>query len=108
MTIMSTNSAEPAKIVLDRPGTQKPSAPVVQAVSAKEEPIAKKEEPKVVIDPRYAQFKQVRMRLLKEGTIQYDPNFPELVLNTASAEGMLLPLTPFFASRNNQTLELVL
>ena len=92
---------------MDRPGTQKPSAPTATVVN-KEEPIVKKEEPKVVIDPRYVQFKQVRMRLLKEGTIQYDPNFPELVLNTASAEGMLLPLTPFFASRINQTLELVL
>ena len=109
MTIMSTNLAEPAKIVLDRPGTQKPSAPAAPAApAAKEEPVVKKEEHKTVIDSRYAQFKMVKMRLLKEGTIQYDPNFPELVLNTASSEGMLLPLTPFFASRINQTLELVL
>lgn len=59
-------------------------------------------------DSRYAQFKIVNLRLLKEGTIQYDPSYPELVLNTTSEKGMPLPLTPFFAARINQTLELVL
>jgi hypothetical protein len=59
-------------------------------------------------DSRYAEFKIVNLRLLKEGTIQYDPNHPELILNTTAPEGMPLPLTQFFSSRINQTLELVL
>ena len=59
-------------------------------------------------DSRYTQFKIVNLRLLREGTIQYDPAYPELVLNSTAAEGIPMPLTPFFASRINQTLELVL
>lgn len=59
-------------------------------------------------DTRYAQFKIVNLRILKEGTIQYDPSYPELILNSTAPEGVPMPLTPFFASRINQTLELVL
>lgn len=58
-------------------------------------------------DSRYAQFKVVNMRLLKTGIIQFDPSYPDLVLNSTAAEGVPMPLTPFFASRINQTLELV-
>ena len=59
-------------------------------------------------DSKYAQYKVVKMRLLREGTIQYDPSYPELVLNSTAPEGVDMPFTPFFASRINQTLELVM
>lgn len=57
---------------------------------------------------KFADYKLVRMYLLQEGSIQYDPAFPELVLNTSDKRGMLLPLTPFFKSRIGVTLDIVL
>jgi len=57
---------------------------------------------------KFADYELVRMYLKQEGCVQYDPAFPELVLNTSDKRGMLLPLTPFFKSRIGVTLELVL
>jgi hypothetical protein len=56
---------------------------------------------------KFAEYKLVRMYLLQPGCIQYDPAFPELVLNTGDKRGMTLPLTPFFKDRIGVTLELV-
>jgi hypothetical protein len=48
------------------------------------------------------------MYLTKEGTVQYDPSFPELVLRSTDKEkGQLLPLTPFFKSRMGVSLEVI-
>ena len=96
---MSTTSQAPVTTVTAKPEAAKPSAPIAQ--SAKPKNIYEG-------DARYAQFKIVNLRLLKPGTIQYDPNYPELVLNSSAPEGVPMPLTPFFSSRINQTLELVL
>jgi hypothetical protein len=106
---MTTSSTGPANTATAAPETPKPSAPPAQSSApAVPQPAVKKQVNPYEGDSRYAQFKVVNMRLLKEGIIQYDPSFPELQLNTTAAEGMPLPLTPFFASRINQTLELVL
>jgi hypothetical protein len=95
---MTTTSQAPAVTATAKQEVPKASAPVVQSMPVNP----------YTDDPKYAQFKVVNLRLLKPGTIQYDPNYPELVLNTSDKEGMPLPLTPFFSSRINQTLELVL
>jgi len=57
---------------------------------------------------KFEGFELVKMRLKKEGCMQYDPQNPELVLDTADKRGKTLPLTPFFKSRIGVTLELVL
>ena len=59
-------------------------------------------------DPRFVSFQWVKMRLIKEGTMQYDPSYPDLKLNSAAKEGVLMPLTPFFASKIGSTIELIL
>jgi hypothetical protein len=102
---MATNSQETAPIVAEEKKQNQSSAPPAPAPA----PAVKIKKPSIYEgDTRYAAFKIVNLRLLKEDTIQYDPNYPELILNTTAAEGMSLPLTPFFASRISQTLELVL
>lgn len=99
---MSTTSQVTATIATGKTEPQKPSAPAAQSAAPAK--------PKNIYegDARYAQFKIVNLRLLKPGTIQYDPNYPELVLSSSEPEGVPMPLTPFFSSRINQTLELVL
>ena len=104
---MTTSSTVPANTATGAPETPKPSAPPAQSSAPVTQPVKKQVNP-FEGDSRYAQFQVVNMRLLKEGIIQYDPSYPELQLNTTAKEGMPLPLTPFFASRINQTLELVL
>lgn len=98
------SSQAPAQNASAKPEEQKPSAPAAPSAAQ----VAPKEKNPFEGDVRYEQFKVVRMRLLKEGTIQYDPNYPELVLNSTDEKGQFMPLTPFFSSRINQTLELVL
>jgi hypothetical protein len=85
---------------------QAPVAPVAPVV-VQAPPVVSKKRTIYDDDHRYASFKIVNIRLLKEGTIQYDPNYPELVLNSSEPEGQPMPLTPFFSSRINQTIELV-
>lgn len=101
---MTTNSTDTAASATVKTEQAKPSA---APVPAQKEVKEVKEVNPYADDARYAQFKVVKLRLLREGTIQYDPQFPELQL-TSATEGKMLPLTPFFASRINQTLELVL
>lgn len=103
---MSTTSQVTATIATGKTEPQKPSAPAAQSAAQSAAPA----KPKNIYegDARYAQFKIVNLRLLKPGTIQYDPNYPELVLSSSEPEGVPMPLTPFFSSRINQTLELVL
>lgn len=57
---------------------------------------------------KFADYKLVRMYLKEGGRMQYDPQYPELKLNTCDKRGKLLPLTPFFKSRIGITLEIVL
>lgn len=109
---MTTNLTEAANTATAKQEPQKPSAQPAQS-PAPPAPPAQQVAKKVINNPyegdsRFAQFKVVNLRLLKAGTIQYDPSYPELVLNCFEPEGQPLPLTPFFASRINQTLELVL
>lgn len=104
---MTTNSTDPANTATAKPEQQKPSVQPAQSAPQQPKAAAKQDNP-FEGDARYSQFKVVNMRLLKAGTIQYDPSYPELILNTDAPEGQPLPLTPFFASRINQTLELVL
>lgn len=107
---MTTNLQETAASATGKTETPKPSAPPVQAKApeAPKAPEVKKQTNPFEGDARYEQYKVVNLRLLKEGTIQYDPNNPELVLTTFAPEGQPMPLTPFFSSRINQTLELVI
>lgn len=106
---MTTNSTAPAAPATAKIEPQKPSAPAAPSAPVQSTQVAKKAtENPYEGDSRYSQFKIVNLRLLKAGTIQYDPSYPELVLNCFEPEGQPLPLTPFFASRINQTLELVL
>lgn len=127
---MTTNATQPAKTAKDpvkplttgsaktAPSTQlgsKPSSLGKPLGSKLQEP---KPEPKqenkapeeklTFHKEKFADYKLVRMYLLQDGCIQYDPSFPELVLNTSDKRGKLLPLTPFFKSRIGVTLELVL
>jgi len=104
---MTTNSTDPVKTASEQAGQQKPSVPSAQSPAAPAAPAVKKKHP-YEGDSRYEQFKLVYLRLLKPDTLQYDPSYPELILNSSAEEGQGLPLTPFFASRINQTLELVL
>ena len=104
MTIMSTNSTDNATTATDKTTVVKPQAPAAPAAPAA--PVVKKN--KFSDNLKFSQYKVVNLRLLKEGTIQYDPNYPELVLTSSAPEGEPMPLTAFFASRINQTLELVL
>lgn len=110
---MTTNSTETATSATGKTEPQKPSAQPAPPVQPAPQVQAKAPEVKKQVNPfegdaRYEQYKVVNLRLLKEGTIQYDPNNPELVLTTFAAEGQPMPLTPFFSSRINQTLELVI
>lgn len=93
---------------LKQPET-KPAAVVTAPVAkppVKEE--AAPEEKLTFHKEKFADYKLVRLYLLEEGCIQYDPAFPELVLNTADKRGKILPLTPFFKSRIGITLDIVL
>ena len=108
---MTTSSTAPASTATGSQEPSKPSAPAAPSVTPAPQasvPAAKKEINPYEGDSRYAQYKIVRLRLLREGILQYDPSFPELQLTCSAPEGQLLPLTPFFASRINQTLELVI
>lgn len=56
---------------------------------------------------KFQGVKLARLRLTVPDIIQYDPDNPELVLNTTAETGKILPLTPFFQSRLGKTIELV-
>lgn len=105
---MSTNSPETAASATGAPAAQKPSAPAAPSAPPVQQQAKAPQVNPYEGDARYAQFKVVNLRLLKADTIQYDPSHPELVLNCSTPEGTPMPLTPWFASRINQTLELVL
>lgn len=84
-------------------GPTKPTAPIAQQSAAVQKPALK-------LDFHRSKFegiKLAKLRLLKPGIIQYDPQYPELVLNTDSSEGKILPLTSFFSGRLGKTIELI-
>lgn len=128
---MTTNVSQPAPTAgATKKTTPLPSAGVATSThkdSKQESPAAKapattsavikpdvaptpvKAEEKLCFHPdKFASVKKVRMYLLEEGVIQYDPANPELVLDTCDKRGKLMPLTPFFKSRIGSTIELVL
>lgn len=49
----------------------------------------------------------VRLRLLQPDTVQYD-TVNKIMLNSSDKKGVLIPLTPFFASRIGTNVELVI
>jgi hypothetical protein len=103
-------SEKPAEKPLLGSDAKKTFGAAIPPVKAPEKPAEKVEE-KVAErltfhKGKFADYKLVRMYLLQKGCIQYDPAFPELVLNTSDKRGMILPLTPFFKSRIGVTLEL--
>lgn len=92
-----------AMVAANRAATSvKPATVIPQS-----KPAVKAEEALTFDKAKFSQYKIVRLRLLVAGQMQYDPAYTELKLNTAEKDGMLLPLTPFFASRIGQTLEIV-
>ncbi len=89
--------------------TEVKAAPVKPVETAKPAEAVKPVEERLTFNKeKFAQYKLVRMYLLKGGRIQYDPQYPELILNTSDPRGKLLPLTPFFKSRIGVTLDIVL
>ena len=86
----------------------KPAAAKDPVKPAATEPAKALEERLTFHKDKFAGFELVKMRLIKSGCMQYDPQNPELVLDTADKRGKTLPLTPFFKSRIGMTLELVL
>lgn len=83
-----------------------PAAPVVPTKPASATPENKDES--VVAAPKYKSedfdgAPIVKLRIKKAGTMQYDTQYG---LKLDSTEFVEMPLTPFFASRINQTIEL--
>ncbi len=91
----TTSAAQPAKTAGGKTD-QKVTSPVKAAAST----------PKNMWPEKFDKFKKVRLRLLEPNTIQYDPSYPELILDTTKKRGKLMPLTPFFASRIGTKVEL--
>jgi len=91
----TTNAVQPAKTVGGKTDP-KATQPAKAAASTQKDTWPKK----------FDKFKKVRLRLLEPNTIQYDPGYPELILDTSSKKGKLMPLTPFFASRIGTKVEL--
>jgi hypothetical protein len=98
--------AKPAEPVV--PAKPEDTEPAKDSVKPEDtEPTEAVEEKLTFHKDKFAQFEFVKMRLKKTGCMQYDPQNPELVLDTADKRGKTLPLTPFFKSRIGITLELV-
>lgn len=100
MADTNTNLKAPANTAV---GPQKPITSTVQQNVQAQKPALK-------LDFHRSKFegiKLAKLRLLKPGIIQYDPQYPELVLNTDSSEGKILPLTSFFSGRLGKTIELI-
>lgn len=118
---MTTNTSEPVKTAKSpvKPEAKKStvsaaaSVPKKVAVEPKKVPVSSQPSAganlKLSFDKaKFAKFDIVRLYLKEAGQIQYDPSYPELVLDVAGKPGKLLPLTPFFKSRIGKTLEIVL
>jgi hypothetical protein len=105
---MDTNSKAPAvtvnttKPVVTQPvvNTKAEAPKVTQPVETAKAPEVKEAKYK---PEDYGGALIVKLRLIKAGTMQYDPIYK---LKLSSIEPTEMPLTPFFAGRIGQTIEL--
>ena len=82
--------------------TVKPAAPAAPAASAAK---SLKEQSRFGARAEFASMDFVKVAPMIPDTVQYDPSYPEVVVR--SADGDIVPMTPFISQRIGKTLKLI-